>query len=301
MISIIIPVKNGAKYLSEVIEPFFIIKGDIDWELILVDDHSTDNTKSLIEGFQVKTDKILYFRNAGSGKVEALNYGYSKSTGRLIKFIDADDILNVQYFDILDEMNEYDAHCHDAYVVEEGLQKIGRYNVNPEILDKEYSYVLKNIVSIPRWSWSMTREIADKVFPMPTELPFEDVWFSLIIKLNAKKILHIKKPCYIYRQHSNQTYGGVLNYSKKALNFRADRLLKLIDAFEKHQDHLNISSMSDFDYIRSYYGLLRSEFSLFDMLASQLSPKHKLRIVLLSFFPRLAKAATIAKWKLDGL
>lgn len=301
MISFVIPVKNGADYLNEAISPFLQLDEEIDWELIIIDDHSTDGTRILIEQNQARTDRLKYFLNTGNGKVEALNYGYSKSTGGLIKFIDADDILKGVFFDHLAELGDYDAHCHDAFVIKEDLKRIGRYNVNPEILTKEYKYVLENIVAIPRWSWSMKREIADKVFPIPTELPFEDVWFSLIIKLNAKNILHIKKPCYLYRQHSNQTYGGVLNYSKKALNFRANRLLKLIEAFENHQGRLNIKSNDNFVYIKSYYSLLKSNFSLFDMVTSPLSFKHKARVILVSFFPRLAKTATMVKWKLDGL
>ncbi|MEQ9287568.1 MAG: glycosyltransferase family A protein [Cyclobacteriaceae bacterium] len=301
MISFVIPVKNGAKYLHGALGPFLSLDANIDWELVIVDDHSTDDTRILIEQNQAKTDRIKYFLNIGKGKVEALNYGYSKSTGRVIKFIDADDILTKGFFEHLNELELYDAHCHDAFVVTEGLRSIGRYNVNPDILNREYSYVLQNIVAIPRWSWSMKREIANRVFPIPEELPFEDVWFSLVIKLNARNILHIKKPCYLYRQHSNQTYGGVLNYSKKALNFRANRLLVLIEAFENHQDKLNIKSNDNFVYIKSYYSLLKSNFDLFDMVTSPLSFKHKVRVILISFFPRLAKVATIAKWKLDGL
>ena len=136
---------------------------------------------------------------------------------------------------------------------------------------------------------------------MPEELPFEDVWFSLVIKLNAKKILHIKRPMYLYRQHDNQTFGGILNYSKDALNFRAKRLLDLISELEKHPEEINYGSIKVFDYIKSYYELLQNEFNIFSIIKSRLRLLHKFKLVLLCFIPKLAKQATLLKWKLHRL
>ena len=88
---------------------------------------------------------------------------------------------------------------------------------------------LSNIVSIPKWSWSFNRRLGDILFPMPETLPFEDVWISFLIKKNANKIYSIKEPVYLYRQHSGQTFGGIINYSKDIVIFRAKRLLRLIN------------------------------------------------------------------------
>ena len=89
-VSIIISTYNGSKYIAETIES--ICKQTYaNWELIIVDDGSEDKTPEIIE--QVKDERIKLYK-AGrigvNGKVK--NIGLSKSTGRLIAFIDHDDL-----------------------------------------------------------------------------------------------------------------------------------------------------------------------------------------------------------------
>ncbi|MFY0687757.1 MAG: glycosyltransferase [Cyclobacteriaceae bacterium] len=301
MVSFIIPVKNGELFIEEAIRSVVENDSDIEHEVIVINDGSEDQTQTILDRLSEKYPQVKSYNNEGQGKVMALNLGFSKSCGNLIKAIDADDILDVNFLNYYGQMQSYDAHIHDAHVVDENMNMCGQYNMQPEIAIGSYQIVKSKLISIPRWSWSMKRKIADKVFPMPDDLPFEDVWFTLCIKAHARSILHIKKPLYYYRQHEHQTFGGVLNYQKKVMNFRAVRLISLLDKLRNHKDRLLLEEDDDFDHARIYLDLIKGDFSLKRILLSSLSSLQKVKLITVCFFPKGAVALTKLKWKLDGL
>ncbi|MEQ8414701.1 MAG: glycosyltransferase family 2 protein [Imperialibacter sp.] len=299
MISFIMPAKNAGAYIQEAINSLQK-ETQVSWELIVVDDHSIDGTLEIVQKLCELDSRIKIFKNAGAGKVQGLNYGFSLSTGDVIKCIDADDVLLPEFFSHIDELNRYDAHCHDSFVVDEQMKELGSYFINRLVITEDYHSVVKYLISIPRWGWSMKRHIAEKVFPMPDHLPFEDVWFSLIIKRYAREIYHIKEKLYLYRQHPNQTFGGVLNYDKAIINFRANRMLVLIERLKQNIDTLGLENGEIFRYSQEYNKLLKSDFSLLGIIKSNLKHVHKLKLILICFFPQIASIITRVKWKMDS-
>jgi len=277
-------------------------ENNIEWELIIIDDFSDDNTFSVAKIFADDDVRITLVKNIEKGKVIGTNYGYSLTKGDLIKCIDSDDVLLQDFFREYDSMKKYDAHCHGAYITDSELNSQAVYNINPLYIHKDYEFILSNLISFPKWSWSFNRELADKIFPMPELLPFEDVWMALAIKRYAKNIFVIEKPLYFYRQHNNQTFGGIINYSKDRVIFRAKRLLKLIDVLENEPRVMEGFDRSIFDNARNYNVLLSMEnLSIIDVATSGLSFQQKIKIVLTRNFTRLAKHMTILKWKLDDI
>jgi len=90
MVSIIVPVYNTEKYISETISSV-INQTYQNWELIMVDDGSTDNSAQLIKDFCKKHNNIEYFFQKNSGVSAARNLGLQKAKGEYIFFLDADD------------------------------------------------------------------------------------------------------------------------------------------------------------------------------------------------------------------
>jgi len=86
-VSVIIPTYNMARYLPEAIESV-LNQSFKDFEIIVVDDGSTDNTKPIIESFQ---DKIIYLYQSNRGESAARNLGIKKAHGEFLAFLDADD------------------------------------------------------------------------------------------------------------------------------------------------------------------------------------------------------------------
>lgn len=90
MISIIVPVYNVRLYLSQCIES--IINQTIsDWELILVDDGSTDGSENLCDSFSHRDSRIFVIYQHNMGVSSARNTGLERASGEYIMFVDADD------------------------------------------------------------------------------------------------------------------------------------------------------------------------------------------------------------------
>lgn len=299
MISFIMMAYNVEHYIEDAIVEIQK-EHKVKWELIIIDDFSTDSTFEVAKKFADQDDRIKLVKNITKGKVTGTNYGYSLTSGDIIKCIDSDDVLLQDFFRYYDEMQKYDAHCHSAFITDNKLNVQAVYNINPLLISKNYEFVLSNLVSFPKWSWSFSRKIAEKIFPMPEELPFEDVWIALTTKKYSQNIYVIKKPMYIYRQHDNQTFGGIINYNPDRVVFRAKRLLKLMDVLENEPRVIEGFKKDIFDTARVYNKLMSQEkISVFDVLKSELKLVARLKIILIKKFPILAKYMTILKWKLD--
>lgn len=91
LISIILPVLNGEKFLSQAIDSV-CSQTYQNWELIIVDNGSTDNTPRIIKSYTQTHKKIKSFFCSQEGIVHALNFGLQQAQGKIIARIDADDI-----------------------------------------------------------------------------------------------------------------------------------------------------------------------------------------------------------------
>ncbi|MCH8032929.1 MAG: glycosyltransferase family 2 protein [Bacteroidetes bacterium] len=94
LISIVMPAKNAEAYITECIKSI-LEQEEVDWELIVVNDNSTDGTKAIVEDFTKKDRRISIFDNQGDGIISALKTGYRHVKGAYITRMDADDIMPV--------------------------------------------------------------------------------------------------------------------------------------------------------------------------------------------------------------
>lgn len=245
MISFLMMAKNVADYIEEAITEIQK-ESKNSWELIVIDDGSEDDTYQIVEKVSKSDPRIILERNPFTGKVAGTSYAHSLSKGDIIKCIDSDDVLLRDWFDFIPEMQKYDAHCHAALIVDENLKKMAMYNANPKLITASFEGVASNLISLPKWNWSFKREVAEKIFPLPSELQFEDVWMAILIKKHTKNILNIGKSLYLYRQHETQTFGGIVNFQPEKVRFRARRLVKLIEILRVN-DRVLLGSGLDFD------------------------------------------------------
>lgn len=87
VVSVIIPVYNGAKYLMEAIDSV-LSQTFTDFELLVVDDGSTDETWGLIQSYG---SRVRGFRKLNGGVASALNLGIRESRGKWIAWLSHDD------------------------------------------------------------------------------------------------------------------------------------------------------------------------------------------------------------------
>lgn len=143
-VSIIMPTYNDCDTICETFDS--IINQSYDnWELLICDDGSTDNTKKVIEDYKKKYDKnnkIKYFYQENADQLNALLHIIEYITGDFIYLLHSDDLLvNNEILDkmvnYMDENKEYDAIIADLVTIDEnskitGIQKVYDY------IDKKY-------------------------------------------------------------------------------------------------------------------------------------------------------------------
>ena len=106
MISVIIPVYNGENVIRRAIENVIMQTYD-DWELIVVNDGSSDSTGNILSGYK-ENEKITIITKKNGGVSSARNAGIEKAKGEYIAFIDVDDIIEEKYLEQLSKGVDYD-------------------------------------------------------------------------------------------------------------------------------------------------------------------------------------------------
>lgn len=93
MVSVIIPAYNAARYINETINS--VLSQDYtNWELLIVNDGSTDSTKSIIDNYAAKDSRIATIHKSNSGVSDSRNTGIRLAKGDYVFFLDADDVWN---------------------------------------------------------------------------------------------------------------------------------------------------------------------------------------------------------------
>jgi len=97
-ISIIIPVYNGARYLNDTVRSL-LLQTVSDFEIIIVNDGSNDNTEEVISLLQKTDRRVTYITKPNTGVSNSRNEGLQKASGEFVVFFDADDIAEVFYLE----------------------------------------------------------------------------------------------------------------------------------------------------------------------------------------------------------
>ena len=243
MISVVIPIYNTASYLRQCIES--ILKQTYkDFEILLVDDGSTDNSKDICLEYQNKYENIRYLYKENSGVSATRNYGIDNAKGRWIFFLDSDDfLLSDNVFEILiDVVNEDETNIpvfNFRYIYDDKEKDGSKFDLS-SINDKE---IIMNIVlgrqsnsfygQMFRASWGkmFDKELLDKHNIRFDERMYigEDAIFLLdYFKVN-NNLKFIDEPLYGYRYHNS---SACRKYKADLLEqdlIQLDNLLKRLD------------------------------------------------------------------------
>lgn len=165
LVSILIPFKNTEIYLSDCLDSI-INQSYKQWEVLIVDDHSTDSSYQLVEQYALKDKRIKLFKNQGQGIIDALKLAFTNSQGGFVSRMDSDDIMHPDKLKIMTTNLVKHGKKHVAvglvkYFSETGIQE--GYKTYENWLNKlthtgnNYTEIYKECV-IPSPCWMVYRE-----------------------------------------------------------------------------------------------------------------------------------------------
>lgn len=291
ILSFIMPVKDGGPFIEDAV---LSLQSQTlrDWELVVVDDHSADDSARRAASLAAADARIRVVANPGRGQVQAINFGYGFIRGDRLKIIDADDLLPPGFSEGFHRLTVADASYHDALLFDGTPGPARTLRVGPRFASMGVSESLRRIqVSPPRWSWTLARRAADLVFPLPADLPspHEDVFLGLMIKKSAR-VVYVPLPLYAYRQHAGQFYGGLFNYSSTAVIRRARAMLGIIDHIGRSEIAREVENAAALlAASRAYFALLgRDRLTWGDILRARLGIAATARLAVIRKAPAAA-------------
>ena len=111
LVSIVTPCYNGSGFIAETIESVRAQTWTA-WEMIVVDDGSTDDSATIVEGYAASDERIQLIRQTNGGSSSARNNGIRRARGRYIALLDADDLWDASFLEEqLRFMKEKGAAC----------------------------------------------------------------------------------------------------------------------------------------------------------------------------------------------
>lgn len=277
LVNVIIPVYNVEKYLRECVDSVLAQTYE-NFEVILVDDGSTDASGIICDTYQERDSRILVVHQENGGLSEARNAGMAKARGKYVYFLDSDDWILPETLELLIKKAEgegADVIFFDARSFEDGEpEKTIRQNYL-----RKCSYetnvgfeVLKQLQENREYHSAVPLLFISKSLLDSTSLQFEpgllyeDMIFTYALFCQAKRVAYINEPFYQRRYRSN----SIMTSKKTVRNYTSAKQVYLkvkdwSDNLGLVQDDMARSYITRcaFNALNYYVNLNREEQSLY--------------------------------------
>lgn len=237
-ISIIIPIYNVEKYLKKCLDS--VVKQTYtNLEIILVNDGSTDNSKSIAEKYVKNDERVILINKENGGLSDARNYGIERATGKYITFIDSDDEITEDYVEYL--MNLIKKYNTDISIASYRLvckNKSFDYGKNykeEKITGKEClkRMLLDEGFTVSAWAKMYKADLFDNV-KYPVGKIYEDNGTTYKLIMQCKEIAYGPKAIYMYYKRNGSITSGKFNDLKYSILEFSDEMGEKV--LEKYPD-----------------------------------------------------------------
>ena len=220
LVSFVVPTHNRADLLGECIESL-VSQTYNNIEIIIIDDHSVDNTSEILRNFNTKYNYIKYFINDGKGVSSARNLGIKKASGEYIAFMDDDDVcepfrIEEQMKPLIDNNFNYDFIAHGFSTV----------NENNEIIKKN-NYLLKTDSIGFTVRWLVRKKLLNEVGGFDVDQPnLEEVELFFRLKTKARiffspiSVVRVRELPVSLTKDNSKMIAGI----KRLLNLHEDKM-----------------------------------------------------------------------------
>ena len=261
-VSIIIPMYNTEKYIGECLDSI-LAQIFTDYEVIAVDDCSTDKTCEIVENYKPKFNGKLQLirseKNSGSPGTPR-NIGVTYSHGKYVFFMDSDDALMEDALKILyesaEKFNVDVVHCEKYYRApdstvttdkkflqvrsDERADFVSKATyVSDNLEDRVRDFAMQKMIGYP-WNKLIKRNlIVNNNIEFPLLRAGQDHIFSFFVICLAKKILRIPTPVYVWRNTPSGITHGKLSV-EKMIHRWTDSLFRGVGIVDKFMDNFEL-------------------------------------------------------------
>lgn len=232
-VSIIVPVYNSEKYLTQCIESM-ISQTYSKIEIILVDDGSTDNSLDICRYYSKVDNRIKVVHKINGGASSARNAGLTEASGSYIMFVDSDDYIYPYMVEVLlQNIEEYNT---DLVVC--GMTAFSEESINSTIYKKAFYDKKRDIAKFfslldgrtnSLWNKLYKKELINHKFNEELVIG-EDLIFNLEYFENCKSIAVVDKALYFYRRTSHESLTQIYHESFFNINnFMYEKTLKYLN------------------------------------------------------------------------
>lgn len=239
MVSIIVPVYNVELYIGRCVESI-LSQTRSDWELLLIDDGSTDKSGLICDAYADNDTRIKCYHKKNGGQSSARNIGLEKADGEQIVFCDSDDWLAPDFLEIC--VKEYAANYADIvttnyydYYSEKKIIPVFEENKKIEVCTNKSA--MKRLLENDGTSSSVCGRLYDrKIFDnvrFQDGMLFEDAAISYKLFMAAEKVVFIPKPLMFYFHRAGSTMS------------RCDKKIRLDEIRAAHERYVGVRKVYD--------------------------------------------------------
>lgn len=287
-VSILVPFKNTANYIGECISSI-IAQTYTNWELLIVDDHSVDQSLEIVKRYAKLDTRIKLLQSDGNGIIDALQMAFRYSKGQLITRMDSDDIMNTNKIAsmVQDLKNKGPGHIALGLVKYFSESGIGVGYKNYEVWlnqltinGNNFSEIYKECV-IPSPCWMTFREDLESVGAFDSNIYPEDYDLTFRFYKKGLKCIASNKTLHLWRDYSKRTSRTHPHYAENAfldlklyyfidISYDPDKNLVLWGAGQKGKQLAKLLQKQEikFDWIcdnpkkigKNIYGIILKDF-----------------------------------------
>lgn len=234
-VSIIIPFKNTADFLPECLDSI-VNQTYIDWEVLAVNDHSTDTSLELLSSYSQRDKRIKVFQNNGNGIIPALQTAFAQSSGGFVTRMDSDDIMEPNRLEVMiNSLIEYGkGHVAVGKVkyfsnrgISNGYQRYEEWLNQLTSTGNNFEEIYKECV-IPSPCWMTYRADFEKCEGFEPKRYPEDYDLTFRFYEHGFKIIPCKQVLHLWRDYDTRTSRTHEHYAQNYfLDIKLHYFLKL--------------------------------------------------------------------------
>ncbi len=244
LVTIIMPAYNMEAFIAEAIDSV-IAQSISDWELLVIDDCSTDDTQRIVADLANKDPRIqLLVNEENMGVSRTRNRGMAMSRGKFVALLDSDDYWKPQMLEKMVARAE-ETGADIIYCSYELVDEQGKKVCNDFIVPEETTFEESIVRSVILPSAALITSALAKEAQFPTNMYHEDIalWFQLLKE--GKTARGVTEPLVLYRQRS----GGR----------SSDKIISACRRWPIYRKHLGMSPLQSVSAMvrYAYYGLIK--------------------------------------------